>query len=379
MNILPTIKLIFDRRKSSTPTKKGEVCIEVYYRRKRRWYSTHVNVYSHQWNNGMVVNHTDSFILNQNISEYKDKILSICKEIALKGEFSFQELDYIIHPDSADKDEKNSFKNFLETRIEERNDIKESTKKSHRKIINVLNEFNAIDSFESLTKHNILKFDTWLRNRNITQTTVYTYHKILKTYIREAMILDFIQCDPYFGIRLDKGKAKKRRYLTDVEIKKIKDADLPAALEKIRDLFLFQCYTGFSYSDMMECDYSRIIERNGKYILQDRRVKTNEDYYIVLLSPAMQILKKYDFKLPKITNQQYNLRLGLVATAANLSINVTSHMGRHSFAVMALNKGVSIEVLAKMMGHSEIETTQLYAKLLNPTLEKEYELLDSKL
>ena len=143
---------------------------------------------------------------------------------------------------------------------------------------------------------------------------------------------------------------------------------------------MFQCYTGFSYSDFAKFDFERDVEnRNGKYIIADRRKKTNEDYYIVLLSPAMKILKKYNFKLPVISNQQYNIMLKVAAQYAKINKRITTHVARHTFAVFALNNGVSMEVVAKMLGHSNIKTTQIYAKVLNREVEKGFDLLEKKM
>ena len=117
-------------------------------------------------------------------------------------------------------------------------------------------------------------------------------------------------------------------------------------------------------------------KRGDKYVILDARVKTDENYFIVLLSPAMEILKKYNFVLPKITNQQYNLRLKIVADYAGLDRNLTVHMSRHTFATMCLNYGVKIENVSKMLGHTNVRTTQEYAKVLNTEVEKEFEMLE---
>ena len=93
----------------------------------------------------------------------------------------------------------------------------------------------------------------------------------------------------------------------------------------------------------------------------DIRLKTEENYFIVLLSPAMEILKKYDYVLPIISNQQYNLRLKIVADYAGLDRNLTVHMSRHTFATMCLNNGVKMENVSKMLGHTNVRTTQQYA------------------
>lgn len=112
------------------------------------------------------------------------------------------------------------------------------------------------------------------------------------------------------------------------------------------------------------------------YVILDIRLKTEENYFIVLLSPAMEILKKYDYVLPIISNQQYNLRLKIVADYAGLDRNLTVHMSRHTFATMCLNNGVKMENVSKMLGHTNVRTTQQYAKVLNAEVEKDFEMLE---
>ena len=122
-----------------------------------------------------------------------------------------------------------------------------------------------------------------------------------------------------------------------------------------------------------------VIKKGSKFFIRDIRIKTEEEYFLMLLKPVMEILRKYDFKLPIISNYQYNLRLKVVQEIARIKQSLHSHMARHSFAVMALNMGVSIENLAKMMGHTDIKTTQIYAKVLNKSVQEEFEKMDSKL
>ena len=122
-----------------------------------------------------------------------------------------------------------------------------------------------------------------------------------------------------------------------------------------------------------------VVERDGKYVIADRRVKTNEDYFIVLLSPAIAILQKYDYKLPLLSNQKYNDYIKVAASYAKIDKNLSSHAARHTFAVFALNNGVPIEVVSKMLGHTNIKTTQLYAKILNTEVERGFDLLESKI
>lgn len=136
-------------------------------------------------------------------------------------------------------------------------------------------------------------------------------------------------------------------------------------------------YTGISYADLAKFNFKRDVQKRGnKYVILDIRLKTEENYFIVLLSPAMEILKKYDYVLPIISNQQYNLRLKIVADYAGLDRNLTVHMSRHTFATMCLNNGVKMENVSKMLGHTNVRTTQQYAKVLNAEVEKDFEMLE---
>ena len=109
------------------------------------------------------------------------------------------------------------------------------------------------------------------------------------------------------------------------------------------------------------------------------RIKTEEDYYIVLLSPALEVLKKYNYELPIISNTQYNLRLKLVADYAGLDKNLTTHMARHTFATLALTKGVQFKAVSKMLGHSSLKTTEEYAAILNKDVDMGYEIFEKQI
>lgn len=377
MEKFPTFRMVFDRKKIADETTRGEITLEINYKKRRKFISTKIYVFPNQWKYGQIVNHPKMTTKNQELRDMMDKYKAVI-ELAIRNDPNFNLKDF-----SFSKRKGILSGNFIEyvaERIEQRKDIREITRKGHRKILPALIEFEHIEYFCDLTKANILKFDEWLHTKGVCQATIYTYHKVLKTYIHDAILHDKLNADPYLGIKLDKGKSKGRKYLTEKEIAQLSKCDkLPKTLECVRDMFIFQCYTGLAYSDMASFDAANLIERNGKYVFLDRRVKTEEEFYLVLLSPALTILKKYNFKLPVITNQQYNMRLKAVAAIAGLNKKITSHMARHSFAVMCLNKGLSMESVAKMMGHSNTNTTHIYAKLLDKTLERDFAFLEDSL
>lgn len=374
----PNVKVVHNRRRTATETKTAAVEIELFSNRRQKRISTGVSILPGQWDAvKWVVNHPDSAMLNMRIEAIRRPIADHISMLMLKGEeFTFEGLEAAL----ARKKHSGSFLNFVKDRIDSRSDIKEITKKNHRRLVNALEVFRQIQTFDDLTPHKIRAFDDWLHEQPYSQTTVAAYHKFMKNYIHEAMAQEIISSDPYAGIRIEKGKYKQRKYLTEEELSKIRMFETEdRSVMRARDLFLFQCFTGLAYADMAKFDFGNVVERDGKYIIRDVRQKSEEEYYLVILTPALDILRKYDFKLPIISNQKYNAALKAVAAGAGIRFNVTSHVGRHTFATYCLNKGIRIETLATMLGHSNIKTTQVYARMVNKTVESAFDGLEDAL
>lgn len=375
----PTLRFVFDRKKTATKKHKASVQIEVLSERKRKYIGTGVKLYSDQWDERKkVINSMQMLELNRSLDEQIRIIQDWVNELIRKREpFDFEKLEKFIK--FSNKSE--NFIEFIERRIEERQDITESTKKTHRTFSESLRLFERITYFSDLTKENITIYDDWLHEKGYSQPTVHNYHKRMKRYINEAIKFELIDKDPYSGLHFERGKHQIRKYLTEDELKKIIEAEIPSkTVRQVRDLFVFQAYTGISYADLAKFDFKKdIAKKNGKMVIHDVRQKTEETYFIVLLSPALEVLERYKFILPVISNQQYNLRLKIVADYAKIDKNLTVHMARHTFATMCLNNGVKIENVSKMLGHSNIKTTQEYAKVLNSEVEKSFDLLESKI
>lgn len=328
----PTLRFVFDPKHVATKQKKGLVQLEILSQGKRKWIGTGVKLYSDQWNDRKkVINSADMFQLNQ----WLDEIMRIIQDwindlIRRKEAFEFEKLNaflkYLNHSEN--------YIEFLEHCINERNDITESTKKSHRVLISSLKEFGGIKYMSDLTSQNIKLYDNWLHGKGYSQPTIHNYHKRNKVYIHEAMALGLICEYPYTGVTIKRGKHKIRRFLYEEELNQVRNAMIPSeSISRVRDLFVFQSFTGLAYADLAKFNFKKdVIRHNGKYIIRDIRTKTEENYYIILLSPALEILRKHNYQLPIISNAQYNLRLKLVADYAGLDKNLTTHMARHTFA-----------------------------------------------
>lgn len=371
--IYPTTRVVFDRKNVASSTKDGLVQIEVMYRRQRKYYSTGVKVKKHQWSkNGMVTGRLDMMIQNRRIDEIRRSIDKFILNLIESGQsFDFQILKkWMEH----NEDRGLSFADWVEKKINERNDIKDGTRRNHMKLVALLNKIDFIKTFSDVTKENVLRLDNYLHSTGIKQTTIASYHKFMKRYVREAMSDELIEKDPYIGVKISMGKSEWGRFLTIDEVLAVERGVMPTeSIERVRDLFLFQCYTGLAYADLMKFDFSKAEKGDEYYILTDDRKKTGEGFTVVLMDKAMDILEKYNYKLPKISCEQYNMRLKVMADACGIEKPIASHYGRRTCGMLLLNYGFPIEIVAKVLGHSNIKTTQAaYAKILDRTVEQEF-------
>ena len=250
-------------------------------------------------------------------------------------------------------------------------DIKIGTRKHKQVVIDAVKTYGKLKTYSDLTPKNILAFDRWLHNGERSDVTIYGYHKRLKKWVGELARLDEIPRNPYKIVSVTRGKSKKRQPLLESELKKMRDYPFDGKLERVRDLFIFSAYTGLAFCDVQNFDYQSMTVKEGDLVFIDgNRIKTDTKFFTPILAPAMEVLKKYDFKLPKISNQKANDYLHLIQAQLGIKKNLTFHVARHSFATLALAHDVPIENVARMLGHEDIRTTQIYAKVLRTTIER---------
>ena len=248
--------------------------------------------------------------------------------------------------------------------------MRETTRKQKMVTLNALTEFGKIQTFADLTAKNLRAFNAWLHEDGTrTDVSVHNYHKNLHIQTRKAFQEGLIDKDPYDLVSFPRGKCKERKPLSEIELKKIREAELPAKEERVRDLFIFAAYTGLAYCDVLEFNFKRMVEQIGDmYYIDGSRLKTGSNFFTPILPPAMEILEKYNYTLPKISNQKANDYLHIIESRLGINKPITFHVARHSCATLALTHDIPIEKVARMLGHKDIKTTQIYAKILKSTV-----------
>ena len=235
----------------------------------------------------------------------------------------------------------------------------------------------------------IAKFDDYLRQvfwndkgDKLSTTSISKHHTRVKTVFGDAISRGKLAFNPYANFKLSFPQAK-REYLTKNELDKLNNLDLSNndILVQIRDIFMFSCYTGLRFSDAMALKIEHIQIINNEPHIRVDQIKTGERREIPILNPAMAIIDKYNwsnfrrvkgFVLPIYTNQCVNRYLKFLANLAGLGKNLTHHIARHTCATtILLDNDVPIEVVSHWLGHTNIKTTQIYAKISHTKLQNQ--------
>ncbi len=239
---------------------------------------------------------------------------------------------------------------------------------------------------KELTHVMIHDFDIYLRTTGGLKSNSATKTlKFFKTIVIFAQKCGIMSHDPFVNHHFHLEHVD-RGFLTDEEIQVIMKKEFSTQrLEQVRDVFIFSCFCGLAYIDVANLKEDNIVELDGKKWIMTKRQKTNIPSNILLLDIPLKIIDKYKGKtkggklLPILSNQKMNSYLKEIADVCGIKKTLTYHLARHTFATMTLSKGVPIESVSKMLGHTNIKTTQIYARITNKKIEEDMTKLAEKL
>lgn len=236
----------------------------------------------------------------------------------------------------------------------------------------------------SLTMRFMTDFTFYLSTVLRLKVSAYNdYLILLHKMTRLALKRHILKRDPFAGHKIEKITVN-HRYLTGEQFEKLLKAKLPTyRLCHTRDLFVFSTFTGIGRADLANLTEDNIITKeDGSKWIHIARQKTKAECHIKLLDIPLRIIEKYRgegkdgklFFVPQTSSLCRNLKM--IAEQCNLGCHLTYYMSRHSFATLiCLNNGVPIETISKMMGHSSIRTTQIYAEITNQKVSRDLAVL----
>ena len=247
---------------------------------------------------------------------------------------------------------------------------------AHKKYISARNTmYSFIDKDTQLTAITPSMMQTVLAGlqSKYKEGTVCGIMTKLKTVVQFGKDNGKITINPFQNLKYSKGKPEIE-YLTEEEIKRLVEKDLGIErLERVRDLAVFQIASGMAYIDTQRLTPEDIhYDENGNCYIYKERQKTKVQYTAVVFPEGVEVLKKYNYKLPSISNQKGNAYLKELQTICGISKTLHFHLFRKTYGTRLLNRGVRLETVSKCLGHSSTQITQAaYSKLLKSTIIKE--------
>lgn len=225
----------------------------------------------------------------------------------------------------------------------------------------------------------------WKTEKKLKQATIYRSMQRLKKIIQFSIAENYLQRDP-FNLYKNKKHKTKIIYLSTQELKLLEDHNFSQErLQKVKDLFVFCCYTGLAYTEMSNLSTNHLVkEFDGNTWIKMTRQKTDEVISVPLLPQAKIILDKYKTDkslLPKISNQKFNSYMKEIAEILGIQKKLTHHIARKTFAsTVLLYNDVPMEIVSKLLGHSKMSVTQdSYGEVVQKKVSEEIKRLKNKL
>lgn len=387
-------QIIFDHRNRTKKDEEGPIEIRITHNRARYYINTGVRVRRSEFAFGSIINRGNANELNEQLYEIVRKVTAEATEMIKAGE----PVDAAEIKRRVWSPKKTTSRHEVVEWINEQMpllSVTEGTLKHYHPLLQRLVQFDEIRAWRDVTVENIYKFDAFLRQlkrplsdaekkagfkpEKLSDAGVYNYHKTFKAMLNRALAMGVISENPYNRLKgaFPRGEKETVSYLTEEEMEVFLQFHplRGSMMDVAHDLFVFQMFTGLSFSDMQNFnarDYKLI---DGTWKNVGERVKTGVPYVSQLLPPVVEVLEKYGWSIPKITNPDYNKCLKAIGIACGIKEPLHSHMARHTFATYALRKGVKIENLSRMLGHTNITQTQRYAKVMAEAVFEDFELL----
>ena len=241
-------------------------------------------------------------------------------------------------------------------------------------------------SMLELTPDFIKEFAVFLStDRGLQNGSIWTNCMWLKGVVMRAHINGLIPRNPFAQFHISPN-IKEREYLTEEELKTLMTHEFAdAKLSYIRDIFVFASFTALSFVDVKELTTDDIVEVNGEKWILSKRHKTKVPFQVKLLDIPLQIIKRYEeFQTDKSVFPNLNYwsickPLKKMIKECGITKDISFHCARHGFATLALSKGMPIESVSRVLGHTNIVTTQLYAKITTQKIDHDLTMFGDKL
>jgi integrase len=366
------ITLVHNRKRTAALGVAALVQIKCYFGGKNNYITTGVYITANQWNDKKkeVVKHENSYQINANLRAKIAKIEAIEYEyLTKKIPYDFQTLKNDFLGLSND-----SFLSFCKKELQKK-DIKEATINNHKATFALLQKYEndtQTITFQSLTLDWLQLLDKYLLSKNMEKSSIARHHQTIRSYINEAIKKNKIDAKDYpykhYQIKAQKSEIMHLDDKQLYELQKLAENENNIYL----NMFLLGCYTGLRFADIQNLEKSTIENQDYNYLrkkAQKTGKMTNINISILFEGMAEKIINSYQEMKPflHVSNVQINIKLKEIGEKIGVK-DLHFHVSRHTFATQLLEKGLDIVSVQELMQHSDINTTRIYAKLVNQQL-----------
>ena len=394
-----TTSIVWDHRGRVSKGGKGQIEIRVTYQRKSYHFGTGIKVHKSEFVSGQIVNCPGAKELNERVAIIYSKVLAcvnarVDNNLEINTDEIRKEVWQVVESQSDDA----TFLQWIEKQISTLS-VSEGTRKHYDPLLSRLTDYGRMNKWQDVTVENVADFDAWLHTitkpisdarikagekpQKLSDAAIYNYHKCLKALLNRATAFGKIDRNPYDRLKgkFKRGERENVEYLTEDEMRKFEGMILPngSPLDVAHDLFVFQAYTGLSFSDAQAFDINDYKWDGMRWVNNGERIKTGVPYVSSILPPALRVLEKYGMKVPKMNNADYNRQLKAIQVMTGIKTRLHSHLARHTFATYMLRNGAKIENVSRMLGHTNITQTQRYAKVIAQSVHDDYKMIEEKL
>lgn len=400
-----TLGIVFYLKKYKETNGKSPIYVRITVNKKRVEFSIKRRIATKEWheNKGRaIVNSEENLILNSYLEQIRSKIVNHYQDLMLGGKyvtanaikdkyFGNDKMEFTLNKIIEYHNEHmkpilawGTLKNYFTTQKYLARFLKQKFKDDDIPLSEI--NYKFISDFEFFLR----KWHPVDHQKPLNNNGVMKHMERFRKMINTARKLEWITTNPFanFTARFEKVE---REFLTFDELLAIEEKKFEVKrLDQVRDLFIFSCYTGFAYIDVINLSQDNLslgIDRS--YWLRTIRQKSNIPVQVPLLPKPLRIIEKYQNDprvihnqklLPGMSNQKLNSYLKEIADLCGIKKNLTFHIARHTFATtVTLTNGVPIETVSKMLGHTKLSTTQIYAKVVETKLSHDMNVLRSKL
>ena len=375
-------RLVYNRAKHLNAEGKALLQIEAYLNGKRMYFTTHIYLVPKQWSQKkkQVVHHRDAESLNYLIRE----LLMDLEHREMEWWRSGREITLeALKPATETKDD-SSFIRFLKEEIASA-PHKESTRKNRMTTLKLLSAFKPKLKFEEVDIQLVYGFERFLTKKGCGINTVAKHLKHLRTWVNAAISKGVMPASEYaFRSYKIRTTESKHTHLNPEDLQKLEAVHLPSeekGLKHSLDAFLFCCYTGLRYSDFVNLKEGDIVEVENHWWLIFHSVKTGVEVRLPLQllfdGKAWELLGRYwgmwsaFFTLKSNTCVNHDLRK--IGKLAGIGRHFSFHTARHTNATLLIYQGANITTVQKLLGHRNIETTQIYSEVMDSTVVRDLE------